>query len=137
MKHLFTALIVAALSCASAHAQTFDARAQVPFQFRVGNHLMPAGKYTVHQSNFLLKLSEERGKASVFRITTPASQKTVSDKSVLSFTRYRDEFHLTGLWYAGSKEGQALMPTAREKELARATKPADSATAVLEASAAH
>ena len=44
-RFIYTAALAAAMACPYGYAQTVDARADVPFNFRMGDAVMPAGKY--------------------------------------------------------------------------------------------
>jgi hypothetical protein len=129
---LYTAALTA-MACVSAHAQTLNARATVPFNFRMGETVMPAGEYRVQQSGGLLTLREETGRKAAMHLTSPASRKAVSPKPSLEFKRYGNEFYLEKVWAGLSHEGQALIPGKREKELAARFRKTEAARVVLEA----
>ncbi len=115
---LYSALFAGALTCASGYAQPLDAQANVPFSFRIGDTVLPAGAYRINETRDLLRVSQMEGKESLFHLVMPASRSTVTPDSRLRFTRYGDEYFLTSIWNADSSEGFALTPSRRQKALA-------------------
>ena len=127
MKRLCLATgLFAALACAVLHAQTVDLRANVPFDFRMGETLMPAGDYVIHHSAGVLTVRAESGKA-IFQLTLPASRQDGSTKGALVFNRYGDLYFLSKIWAPESRYGMALSTGKREKELASGGAPVYSA----------
>ncbi len=127
MKQLqFAVGLLATVASCSLYAQTMNARANIPFEFRVGEKLMPAGEYLIQHANSWLALQENGGHhASVVTLTyaaqLPADQQP--EKSVLQFNRYGDAYFLGKLSIPGSDQGRAVPKTPREKELARGNRP--------------
>jgi hypothetical protein len=55
MKRLILAAgLFAATLTASLHAQTMDMKANIPFDFRIGNAAFPSGEYSVRNSGGVL-----------------------------------------------------------------------------------
>jgi len=130
---LYTAALAAAMACPYAHAQTVDARADVPFNFRMGDAVMPAGQYRIHESQGLLTLREENGKGTAMHLTLPVSRSAVASNPSLEFKRYGSEYYLAKVWSPLSHDGQALIQGKREKELASRFRNIEPANTVLEA----
>src|SRR5690349_18020688 len=61
MKRLFQAAGLFAIALCSLPAQTSTSRAEIPFDFRMGTTILPAGTYFVQQSGYLLTVREEGG----------------------------------------------------------------------------
>ena len=116
---LYSAVFAAALLCAGGYAQTTNLEAHIPFSFQVGETAMPAGNYSIQNSQNVLKLFDRDGHKSVFHLTMNASRSTVSRDPTLEFTRLGDEYFLTSVWNAGSSDGLTLTQCKREKELRR------------------
>jgi hypothetical protein len=117
--NLYSGLFVAALTCPGVHAHTTTARASVPFQFKVGDTLMPAGDYEIGESRDILTVFQTKEKVTAMRLTMPASRSTASPDAKLQFTRYGDEYYLTSVWDAGAKDGRTLMQSKQERALAK------------------
>jgi hypothetical protein len=112
-----TALFVA-LSGLSLHAQTLDLRASIPFNFHMGNTVMPAGDYQIYHSGGVIRVREANGAASgALSITLATSRRGKAPQGSLEFNRYDDTYFLTKVWVSNSTSGLALPKTTREKEL--------------------
>ena len=97
---MMLALLVA-LTAVSAQAQTArkTQKFTVPFQFNVGNKVLPAGEYMVSVDNQTIRLQKSDGKANVIAL----SQRTASnsDSEVkLTFRQYGDQIYLSQVWLA-------------------------------------
>jgi len=123
---LFTALAF------SINAQTSTARADVPFDFRIGQAVLPAGKYVVQSSGALLTVRGEGGtRKSAVRLTLPTSRASVSAQPKLEFHRYGSEYFLAAVWSPASHEGRALPKTKLEQELISHAQFSQTATIAL------
>jgi hypothetical protein len=119
MKQLCLATgLFAAMACASLYAQSVDLRANVPFDFRMGKTLMPAGEYVIHHSSGVLTVRARSGSPAVFQITCPESRRGAPGNGALVFNRYGDSYFLSKIWAPDSRDGLALLTSKREKELA-------------------
>jgi len=124
LKEFIAIPIFAALACAGLHAQNNNLRATIPFDFHVGNKLMPAGEYVVEASGPLVRVRSAEGNdpGNVFLAThtSPPASEGSRAKSELDFNRYGDEYFLTTIWNPWIGDGLQAPKTAREKELAKA-----------------
>ena len=114
---LLTAGLFAALACPYVYAQTSTAVANVPFDFRMGKTLMPAGKYVVKDSGGVVTVREERGLKSSVQITLPTERSQVNTQPSLTFNKYGSDYFLSAIWTPNSHEGRALPKSQLEKEL--------------------
>lgn len=134
MKRLFfMAGLLTAIASPSLFAQSsHDLRADIPFSFRMGKAVLPAGTYTVYESNTgLVTLRESAGKGAAARLTIPTSRRAMSDHGSLQFTRYGDNYFLAKVWDASSHEGRALMQSKQEKELEANSRTFETASVIL------
>lgn len=123
------ALVAASLLLASgAQAQALHVRADVPFDFVIGNNVYPAGNYDIERtlptSNALLIRSEAK-MTSTFVLPMECTKGQPAEKSVLVFHRVGDEYFLYQIWTEGSTIGRELPQPKRETELARNGKGED------------
>ena len=111
------------LLAGSAIAQTVRVRANVPFNFTVGNKTLPAGMYSIRtigdRGMTTLLVQAQDGHSSIMTNSNAAENLKPADKSKLVFNRYRDQYFLSEIWVAGVSRGHRLPKTSREKELAR------------------
>ena len=120
MKSLTIVAIFTALGCTGLHAQSVDMRAEIPFDFHAGAKLMPAGEYVVHAEGPLLWLrGAANGGSAVAMITVATSSLERSRAARLDFNRYGSEYFLTEVWSSANWDGRQLIPTSRQKELAK------------------
>ena len=123
MKQLqFAVGLLATVASCSLYAQIMNARANIPFEFRVGEKLMPAGEYWIQHANGWLGLQETGGHRATAAILTYATD-LKSEKPVIQFNRYGDAYFLGKLSMPGSDTGRAVPKTPRETELARISRP--------------
>ncbi len=116
-----TVLTVLAAGCLQAQSLGSALKADVPFAFRAGQTMMPAGTYTIVQyapSLILIRGDVER-KLNAF-IATQACERTKGPQTpMLVFNRYGDRYFLSRVWGDGAG-GRELPKAAVEHELARA-----------------
>lgn len=121
MKRLILAagLFVATVST-SLYAQTMDMQANIPFDFRIGNTVLPSGEYSIHHTNGMLFVSQTGGarKSSVVFTVGTDHPNAATEKGTLQFNRYGDSYYLSKVWTPDSDNARAPLKTAREKELA-------------------
>ena len=126
-RFVLVAMLFVAAACAPLDAQAVgDLYFKVPFNFRVGTVVMPAGDYVIHQSQTLLTISRAGGPG-IFTMTLQASRKAVSEAGTLDFVRYGDTYFLSAVWSPDSSKGLALFKGPLEKQLARRAVPVETA----------
>ena len=97
-------------------------RGNVPFSFRVGNTVLPAGQYVVRplssgSAAFQIQSSEAKGK-SIMCLTYSASANS-AQKSKLVFHRYGSTYFLSQIWAGnGLRSGTQLVPSKAERTVA-------------------
>ena len=111
----FTVLLLAA----STQAQQFGAKADIPFDFVVGDHVYPAGEYILTRAsnvNSILRISNPQDNSSRFTPTNACSIPHTSQETKLVFHRMGDTLYLYQLWVAGSDIGREF-PKGRAETL--------------------
>jgi hypothetical protein len=110
------------LVAGSAIAQSIHVRANVPFNFTVGNKTLPAGTYDVgtieNRDGKMLLLQARDYKLSMMVGSNAAEDLKPADKTKLVFNRYGNRYFLAQIWVEGETRGHQLPKTSREKELA-------------------
>lgn len=119
MKRLCLTLgLLAALFSTGLQAQVLDSHVQVPFDFWLGQRLMPSGGYFIyHQDNGAVLVRGEDGKRTS-NIFLPASllSNHRPGEPRLEFTRYADNYFLSKIW--NIDRGFAVPKSSRERKLA-------------------
>ena len=118
---------VALILGSAAFSQTVSLRAEVPFNFVVGDKVYPAGEYalkTFGNGNALLSVACRSTKESVLTLPYPITSAMPAKHSALIFQRVGDAYFLQQVWTAGSPVGLELHQSHLETRLAlNRTKP--------------
>ena len=114
-----------------AHAQVSQSlQGNIPFNFRVGNTVLPAGEYAIRPLNngsfvFLMRSLEHNGKA-VMGLSYKVHESS-NQSPKLVFHRYGDTYFLSQIWGGDEGAGSALLPSKAERviahEMATITRP--------------
>ncbi len=99
-------------------------RANVPFDFTVGNSTVPAGEITIQSVSSAdaspLAIKNFEKEKSAFRIAQRLPNGTQANRGKLVFHRYGDTYYLSEVWMPGYNAWRVLKSTgekAREREL--------------------
>ena len=120
MKHLLLAAgLFAGACCAGLRAETVDEHAIVPFDFWLGQKLLPAGDYVIsHMASGAVIIREQGdgGSAAVF-LAGMASRPESQRAGLLVFSRYGNTYFLQKIWKPNQTQGFTVPLSSREKEL--------------------
>ena len=125
--------LLALLATASAFGQE-RMRFEIPFEFSTGTTAMPAGEYTVTQSeqSGLTNLACYTCKVNVRFITHQVGSYSTRDgSSKLVFHKYGDKYFLSSVWKSGSGIGHALPTSNAEREVSLSASLAPPSQVVL------
>jgi hypothetical protein len=93
----------------------------VPFDFRTGSEIMPAGKYDIRTlSDHVLLLREATQNRSQILIAMGAITMKPSERGKLVFHRYGNKYFLSQVWSPGESTGFEIPKSHAEKETIRA-----------------
>jgi hypothetical protein len=110
------------LAVSAAQGQEPRVKANIPFNFVVGDRVMPAGEYLVSQistgSPAIAILSEDR-RANVLVITSACASSSPSKKTKLVFHALAGRYFLSQVWTEGYDQGRQLGMSKSEIELAK------------------
>ena len=118
------AFMTALVSNAQSRGQQL--RANIPFDFVVGDKVLPAGQYTVgtitSSSNEAIVVQSRNGRQNVMRLTKSVHGLTVHERGALTF--YRGDvdkiYYLKDIWKSGAAEGRQLLPSKAQRTAERA-----------------
>ena len=123
-------------SSAIAQNTTLHLIANVPFDFRSGSEMMPAGRYEIQQlSNNVLILRGTNQPRSQMFVAFNAETLKPSDQGKLVFHRCGNRYFLYQIWSPGNSSGFELPKSHAEKEAVRAANNAAPSTSELALSA--
>ena len=136
-KHAYQVLIAltlfAGLMVPATQAQSIMLKAEIPFDFVVGDKQLHSGEYHVRQTHpgvMLIQSKDARSSAMV--LTTAAQAGKISDVDKLVFNRYGDQYFLSKIW--ASDSGRQLPKSRLEREVAQ--RLSESGTTVVAARSA-
>ena len=111
---------LALLAAASVYAQgSQKLNVQVPFDFHLGNSMLPSGEYTVDEAaTGVVRLRSANSKSAAMIITIPVQTFDTPSQGKLVFNKYGDEYFLSQIWQAGVNAGRELPKSRREIEVA-------------------
>jgi hypothetical protein len=101
----------------SANAQTMKSKANIPFEFVVGDQSLPAGAYSVDaitSSGEVLRIRGVASETSAVRLTSQA--KGTARHSKLVFHRYGERYFLAQVWTTND-DGRELSTSRQEQAI--------------------
>lgn len=132
MKRLMIATLFAALGSMVLQGQNLSVKADIPFEFRAGSTVMPAGEYVVEELGEWLVLREAGGgKHACSLISFAATRSDFPQDARLTFHRYGDMYFLSSVWGGFSNGGRELAQPKLERELAKNRNNRPTTTAIL------
>ena len=110
-----------------AQSLTTLAKAEIPFDFVVGQKTLPAGEYEIRPGNKankdVLWIKKVDSSAAANMITFGRNAKRQQEGPYLVFNRYGSQYFLSEVWTEFDQVGRQAPKTAAEKELIRAGGP--------------
>ena len=102
-------------------------RANIPFDFNVGDKTLSAGKYVVStitsSSDTGILVRSRDGRHSAMRLTNGVQARAPKNRAMLTFHRYGGSYFLAQIWTPGSADGREILKSkserAAERELAK------------------
>ena len=116
------------LAVSAAQAQETRVKANIPFDFVVGNKVLPAGEYMVvteGSSNQAVVIRSDDTKSAVLSLTQACSSIRPSDKTKLVFHTLAGRYFLSQVWMQGYDRGRELPKSRAEVQLAKNHNPAE------------
>jgi hypothetical protein len=110
------------LAVSAAQAQETRVKASIPFDFVVGNQILPAGEYMVSSlgsTNEALVIRSDDSKTAILSLTNSCSSSKPSDTSKLVFHHLAGRYFLSQVWAAGNSGGRQLPTSHIEVQLAK------------------
>jgi hypothetical protein len=110
------------LVASAVQAQSNGVKADIPFDFVVGNQMLPAGEYTVSNQgsvNQAILIRSDEGNSAALSLTQSCSSLNPSAKTKLVFHTMGGRYFLYQIWTQGNYSGQQLPKSKAEVELAK------------------
>ena len=123
-KHVYQVLtaltLVAGLMVPASQAQSIMLKADIPFDFVVGEKRLPSGEYHVKSLNSgTTQIQSKDAHSSAAVLTTTAQAAKISDVGKLVFNRYGDQYFLSKIWAPSSDAGRQVVKSRLEREMAQ------------------
>jgi len=122
-----TGLVLLLAVAAPLHAGSIlnhEMTVSVPFGFIAGDKSLPAGDYSVQvnpeRGSVVLR---QEGQSPLILLTNQRESTNTPPRGKLVFKRYGANFFLSEVWNQDNATGQALTPSAAEKEMAHKKQP--------------
>jgi hypothetical protein len=116
------------LAVSAAQAQETRVKANIPFDFAVGDKILPAGEYMVvteGSSNQAIVIRSDDRKSAILSLTQACSSLNPSDKTKLVFHTLAGRYFLSQVWMQGYDRGRELPRSKAEVQLAKNHNPAE------------
>ena len=118
--------MVLVTTVASAQAQSFGyrIRANIPFDFSIGDKKLPSGTYSIgrarqNSDDTILSILDGDGRSKAIPSSHSAQTWRVKDKGTLVFHRYGDQYFLYQVWRAGETTGREFAISRDERDIRR------------------
>jgi len=108
------------LAVSAAQAQEPRVKANIPFDFVVGDRVMPAGEYTVAPAGSLGQaITISSGDRSSIALTSACASSSPSQSTKLVFHALAGRYFLSQVWVEGYSQGRQLRMSKSEVQLAK------------------
>jgi hypothetical protein len=122
MLFAFTVLLLAT----AAQAQTTNVKANIPFDFVVGDHAYPAGEYTIKslsQSSPALRIDNQDESEQGLTLSNTCNKLQPAEGTTLVFQHLGNSYFLYQIWTEGNTSGRELPMSKAEVQIAKNNKP--------------
>lgn len=125
---LVSIIALAFMTAVAANAQSGRQmlKANVPFDFVVGDKMLAAGEYSVAKANddaTGIRVSGIDNHQNAIRLSSTVQANAPKNRAMLIFHRYGEQYFLAQVWTPGSAEGRQMLKSkaerAAERELSR------------------
>ena len=117
-------LLVGLLGATQAQSLQYRIKANIPFDFSIGEKTLSAGKYSIGRArpdsdDTILSVNDPEGKLRAIRTSSSVQVLSPKEKSSLVFHRYGDQYFLFQVFPAGGNTGRQFVLSQAERELQR------------------
>ena len=112
-------LLVTLVASAQGQSLAYKVKANIPFDFTVGEKKLPAGEYSLGRAqrsdDIAISIADVNGHTKAIRLTNATLTLHPKGKSSLVFHRYGDQYFLFQVWPAGGSIGREFPVSAAER----------------------
>lgn len=115
-------LLVSAVTSTKGQSLEYRIRANIPFDFSIGDTKLPAGEYSVartmqNSGDSVLSVSELTGNLHSISAVFPVESWHIRDQARLVFHRYGDQYFLFQVWPPSASTGRQFIKSRAERQL--------------------
>ena len=124
---LLVATVIVAGVSAQAQSLQYKLTVDIPFDFKVTDQTLPAGKYSIGRTqetsgDTVLQIRSNDGQSTTNRFSIPIVSFKTKSRGELIFHRYGDQYFLSEVWPAGGGTGRAFLKTRTERDLEKSAR---------------
>jgi hypothetical protein len=121
IRYAAVAILILMVAAVPGFAQLNNVKVTVPFEFQVGNQILPAGQYSFTQfAGPGLIIENAQGPGAAVALTSSVGGNSSEAKQPhLLFNKYGDKYFLVEAWLRYSDTGRKLPASPAEIEMAR------------------
>ena len=117
-------LLLTSVGSAQGQSLTNRLKANIPFDFSVGEKKLPAGTYSFgrasqNSDDTVLAITDDDGHRKATRLSYSAQRLHARDKATLVFHHLDDQYFLVQVWPAGATIGRQFPKSRSEREVQR------------------
>jgi hypothetical protein len=117
-------LLVTSVASTQGQSLAYRIKAEIPFDFSVGETKLPAGTYSIsrmgqNSDHSVIVITGDDGRAKAIRLSNSAQRLHARNKATLVFRHYGDQYFLFQVWPAGGTTGRQFPRSRSEREVQR------------------
>jgi frataxin-like iron-binding protein CyaY len=122
-------VVVTMVGSAQAQSLAYRIRANIPFDFSIGDKKLSSGKYSIgrartNSDDTTLSILDGDGRSKANTLSHAVQTLRSKDKTTLVFHRYGDQYFLYQVWIAGETTGREFSISRNERDIRRTTQSA-------------
>ena len=115
-------LLVTSVASTQGQSLAYRIKANIPFDFSVGEKKLPAGTYSVsrvsqNSGDTVIAITGDDGRSKAIRLSNSAQRLHARDRATLVFHHYGDQYFLFQVWPAGATTGRQFPKSRSELEI--------------------
>jgi hypothetical protein len=119
---LSSMLLVASVAVAQGQSLKYRIKANIPFDFSIGEKKLPAGTYLISRAvdnDIALAITDDVGRSKAIRLSNSAQRLHARDEATLVFHQFGDQYFLFQVWPASATIGRQFPKSRGEREVQR------------------
>lgn len=130
-------LLVTSVASTKGQSLAYRIKANIPFDFSVGEKKLPAGTYSVSRvsqssGDTVIAITGDDGRSKAIRLSNSAQRLHPKGQATLVFRHYADQYFLFQVWPAGATIGRQFAKTRSEREIQKTLAANSSPVAMVE-----